>query len=436
MGAVGLPIFSSVLSHWGILPLLVATNYTPPLKAVNCRSVLPLRQNLSGQHAVEKESNGMPTFTAQRNKSGFCRVTKQQRCRICGKPDWCSFSANGAFSICMRIRAGAVKINRHGGGIFPHENADVLTQVSSRYPVALTNPLAPIKVRDFAYRWLIEHSPARRYHRALIAEPRGLLARGFNAEQLDRYGALPNRVSERDELTQQLLHATGQQFPDCIALNGIPGFWEDEHGAHLWQPYLDRAVRLLIPVRDECGRIQACQLRHPRSRNARYCWLSSAKLPNGAGSGSPLHFNFQLDALPRGVPIFIVEGFLKADALAALRPDTPIIATGGVAANHAEIIRLTQARPVVVAFDQDYHTNETVCRHLAALLAARIANEGTVDSARVAVWPRPAKGIDDAALLGLPLSFLSVAEWYGQLRMDFRALVAEGWQTRGLALPG
>lgn len=378
----------------------------------------------------------MPTFTAQRNKSGFCRVTKQQRCRICGKPDWCSFSANGAFSICMRIRASAVKINRHGGGIFPHENADVLTHVSSRYPSAFTRPLAPIEVRNFVYCWLIKHSPATRYHRALIAGPRGLLARGFNVARLAQYGALPNRVSERDQLTRQLLYATGQQFPDCIALNGMPGFWEDEHGAHLWQPYHDRAVRLIIPVRDENGYIQACQLCHPRSRNARYCWLSSAKLLNGTGSGSPLHFNFQLDALPRSVPIFIVEGFLKADVLAALRPDTPVIATGGVATNHAEIIRHTQARPVVLAFDQDYHTNETVCRHLAALLAARIVNEGAADSTRVAVWPRPAKGIDDAVLLGLPLCFLSVAEWYGQLRTDFRALVAEIWQARGLALPG
>lgn len=338
----------------------------------------------------------------------------------------------------MRIRAGAVKINRHGGAIFLHKaTTDPLPSSSSVFcPPSSARQLASIEIRDFTYRWLIEKCPATRHHRALIAEPHGLLARGFNAEQFERYGALPNRVSERDELARQLLHATGQQFPDCITLNGIPGFWEDEHGAHLWQPYLDRAVRLIIPVRDEGGRIQACQLRNARSRSARYCWLSSAKLPNGTGSGSPLHFNFQLDALPRGVPIWIVEGFLKADALAALRPETPIIATGGVAANHAEIIRHTQARPVVLAFDQDYHTNETVCRHLAALLAARIVNEGTLDSTRVALWPRPAKGIDDAVLLGLPLCFLSVAEWYGQLRTDFRVLVAESWQARGLALPG
>lgn len=378
----------------------------------------------------------MPTFNAQHNASGFCRVTKQQRCRICGKPDWCSFSANGVFSICMRIHAGAVKINRHGGGIFLHRDGDVVTPTSSRQPFAFISPLAPIEIRDFAYRWLIEHNPATRYYRTLIAGPHGLLARGFNVAQLAQYGALPNRLHECDALARQLLCATGRQFPDWNSLNGIPGFWEDEYGAHLGQPYHNSAVRLLIPVRDEGGRIQACQLRNARSRKARYCWLSSAQLPNGAGSGNPLHFNFALAALPRGTPIFIVEGFLKADALAALRPNTPVIATGGVAANHAALIHHTHARPVVLAFDQDYHTNRTVCRHMAALLAARIANEGTADSTLVAVWPRTAKGIDDAMLLGLPLSFLSVAEWYSQLCADFRALVAEGWQAHELAAPG
>ena len=292
--------------------------------------------------------------------SGFLRVTERHPCFICGKPDWCSRTASGRFSICMRIRTGAAKINAQGGAIFPHEDTSSQFNGASLHQPATAARLAPIAVRDFAYHWLVEHSPATRYHYALIAKPKGLLARGFNSDHLLRYGALPRSVRERDQLARQLLRALAQQFPDCVSLNGIPGFWEDEHGAHLWQPYHDRAVRLIIPVRDEFGSLQACQLRNGRTRGNRYCWLSSAKWPNGVGSGSPLHFNFALDALPRGEAIWIVEGFLKADAFAALRPDTPIIATGGVAANHAEIIRHTQWRPVVIGFDQDYHVNETV----------------------------------------------------------------------------
>jgi hypothetical protein len=88
--------------------------------------------------------------------------------------------------------------------------------------------------------------------------------------------------------------------------------------------------------------------------------------------------------LPRGEAIWIVEGFLKADAFGALRPHTPIIATGGAAVKHAEIILYTQGRPVVIGFDQNYHVNETVCLQLARLIAARIASEGTADTTRIA----------------------------------------------------
>ena len=334
-------------------------------------------------------------------------------------------------SVCMRVRAGAVKINRHGGAIHLHENAAAQT---SFYQPAMVKPLAPLAIRDFAYRWLIEHSPATRYHRELIAAPHGLLARGFSATQLPAYGALPRSVRERDQLAQQLSRATSRQFPDGLSLNGIAGFWEDEHGAHLWQPHLDRAMRLVIPVRDELGRIQACQLRNGRSRGARYCWLSSAKWPNGVGSGSPLHFNFALNALPQSEPIWIVEGFLKTDVFGALRPNTPIIATGGVAVNHAEIIRHTQGRPVVIGFDQDYHVNETVCLQLARLIAGRSASEGTADTTRIATWQTKAKGIDDAALMGLPVAQVSCADWLRSLPGPFRQQVIAAWRSQRIAL--
>lgn len=338
----------------------------------------------------------------------------------------------------MRIRAGAVKINQHGGAIFVRENAAALCCADPLCPSTSASQLALIEVRNFVYRWLIERSPATRYHRELIAAPHGLLARGFQTNQLAQYGALPRTVRERDQMARELLTATGRQFPEHVSLRGVPGFWEDEHGVHLWHSYYDCAVRLLIPVRDEAGRIQACQLRNARTRGARYCWLSSAKLPGGTGSGSPLHFNFELAALPRSTPIFVIEGFLKADALAALRRDTTFIATGGAAANHAALIQHTHGRPVVVAYDQDYRANETVCRHLAALLAARIVSEGQSATTRVATWPstvKGMKGIDDAALRGLPLQFTPLDGWLQQLSPTNRAIIAEAWQARGLALP-
>jgi hypothetical protein len=378
----------------------------------------------------------MPTFTATKHQAKFCRVTKRRPCLICQKPDWCVYEASGAFSVCMRVHTGAVKINQQGGGIFLHEPADKLPGVPAISLDVPTHRLAPIAVRDFAYRWLNAHSPALRHYRTLLTAPHGLLARGFQETQLAHYGALPRSVRERDQLARQLLRAVRQQFSDYASLVGVPGLWKDEHGAvHLWQPHHDSAVRLLIPVRDEIGRIQACQLRNGRSRGARYCWLSSAKWPNGTGSGSPLHFNFSLNALSQSEPIWIVEGFLKADAFAALRPNTPIIATGGVAVNHAEIIRHTAGRPVVIGYDQDYHVNETVCLQLARLIAERIASEGTADTTRIATWQAKAKGIDDAALMGSPIAKVSCADWLHCLPFAFQLQVISFWRSQRIPLP-
>ena len=370
------------------------------------------------------------------SKHRFERVTRQRPCWLCGKPDWCVYRADEKLSVCMRIRTGAVKVNRLGGAIFLHKNDGTrFNNAPPQQPFSATH-LAPIAIRDFAYRWLIEHSPATRHYHALIAKPHGLFARGFSIEQLSSYGALPRDIRERDQLAQQLARATGRQFPDCTSLVGVPGFWEDEHGAaHLWQPHHDCAVRLVIPVRDEFGRIQACQLRNGRSRGARYCWLSSAKWPNGVGSGSPLHFNFTLDALPRGEAIWLIEGFLKADAFGALRPNTPIIATGGVAASHTDIIRHTAGRPVVIGFDQDYRSNETVCLQLARLIAGRIVSEGTAGTTRIATWQGKAKGIDDAALMGLPIEQVSCADWLHSLPAPFRQQVIAAWCSRQIPLP-
>jgi len=115
--------------------------------------------------------------------------------------------------------------------------------------------------------------------------------------------------------------------------------------------------RLLIPVRDGAGRIQACQMRLPfaAKKGLRYLWLSSSDLPNGTGSGSPLHFKFRLADLPRDARIVIVEGVLKADVLSALRPDLYIVATPCVTANHAALVELTRGRLVWTAFDQDHY---------------------------------------------------------------------------------
>jgi hypothetical protein len=255
----------------------------------------------------------------------------------------------------MRVSDGARKINCHGGAIFIHddwrEEKGIDVCVAADIPQL---PIAPIEIRDFVYGRLIELSPATLYPGALIAGEKGLLARGLSERHFGNYGGLPAGSRERDRIARLLLQEINGHFTYAGLLRGIPGFWENRHGVHLWKPKDYFLPRLLIPVRDGSGRIQACQTRLPiaTKKGLRYLWLSSFDLPHGAGSGSPLHFKFHLADLPRDARIVIVEGVLKADVLFAIRPELYIVATPCVTANHDALVQLTRGRLVWIGFDQ------------------------------------------------------------------------------------
>jgi len=53
------------------------------------------------------------------------RVSIKYPCPICGKPDWCSFSAEGTFGICMRIAEGSIKETKNGGYLHRLSNFDL-----------------------------------------------------------------------------------------------------------------------------------------------------------------------------------------------------------------------------------------------------------------------------------------------------------------------
>src|SRR5262249_33144439 len=143
---------------------------------------------------------------------------------------------------------------------------------------------------------------------------------------------------------------------------------------------------------------------------------------HGTGSRSPLHFRFRLADLPRDARIVIVEGVLKADVLHALRPELYIVATPCVTANPGAIVELTRGRNVWIGFDQDLYTNETVCFHLAALVARRLRRERTLATTRIASWDARVKGIDDAAVRNLPITSIGVQQWLDRLSHRFRQI--------------
>jgi hypothetical protein len=328
----------------------------------------------------------------------------------------------------MRVSDGARKINRHGGAIFIHDDWREDRPIGFRVVAdLLQSPIAPVEIRDFVYDKLIELSPATLYPGALIAGEKGLLTRGLSERHLSDYGGLPASSRDRDQIARLLVQEASNQFSAADSLRGVPGFWEDRCRVHLWKSKDYLLPRLLIPVRDGSGRIQACQMRLPftAKKGLRYLWLSSSDLPYGTGSGSPLHFKFRLADLPRDARIVIVEGVLKADVLSALRPELYIVATPCVTANHGSLIELTHGRTVWIAFDQDHYSNETVCFHLAALVARRLRRERTLATTRIASWDVSVKGIDDASVRNLPIISISVQRWLDRLSPRFRQIAME-----------
>lgn len=48
-------------------------------------------------------------------ESGVIRVSRKSPCPICGKPDWCTISADGAIAVCMRVESH--RMAKNGGFI-------------------------------------------------------------------------------------------------------------------------------------------------------------------------------------------------------------------------------------------------------------------------------------------------------------------------------
>jgi hypothetical protein len=347
-------------------------------------------------------------------------------------------------SICMWVSEGSVGRARNGGWIHIHNDIPFT-------PSAITTPrfakpktqVAPIEVRDAIYRELIRISPATRYRKELIDGPNGLLARGLSIRDTLNYGALPASQHKRAALAKSLRSFAKARFSQYADLAGIPGFWQNVRGlSQIWTRHDFNGPMLVIPYKDECGRIQACQIRlHPDDitpdNPKKYRWLSSPDKPFGSSSGTPIHFTFDPQSLPPGADVILTEGGLKADTVASLRPTAHLIATSGVSCSHGLLISAARPYNALIGFDSDYRTNPAVCAQLASLIAARQLDLRKHDpdnsrTTRILFW-EDQKGIDDAVRLKAPISIISINEWLASLSVDVQSAVLEIWRDMGYA---
>jgi hypothetical protein len=341
----------------------------------------------------------------------------------------------------MRISNGSKGTSRNGGNIFHHNRLFLLASPRiARKEAPPPIEIASIEIRNAVYEELILRSPALKYYSQLIDGPNGLLSRGLRESDAQNYGALPRTHKERASLAQALNKFLKLRFPEYAlrstraAIIGVPGFWQDEAGnLQLWNPHDYNMPLLVIPYRDDQGRIQACQLRlHQndlRTGEKKYRWFACPHPFRGASSGTPIHFTFKPADLPSGKTVIITEGALKAEVLVSIKQKARVIATSGVSNSHSEIIEAARPYNVLIAFDADHKTNPAVARQLARLIAAREQDVGAHDlktTTRVVTWQRY-KGIDDAVLANVPLETLTILEWISMLEGTLLREVRAAW---------
>ena len=412
--------------------------------------------------AGKQPLNGMSSRYAPRLLVGFTRATRRKPCPICGAKKYCQVTRDERLAHCMKESVGAVKRAKDGGYVHvlieepiplnaTRPGTIVTTDEQPRRPAAEPTPIAPLEIRHAAYHKLIALSPASHYPRELVnATPDGLLARGLLLQDVHRFGALPPRVRERDELAREIARFIEEQFPAYMERHkqrgviGVPGFWLKDHvQVKLGKDYNYQRPALVIPYRDEQGLIQACQLRFA-GRRGNYHWLSTAadcldREPFGTSSGSPIHWTAPPSETVscKDLPILITEGALKAEVFVSLRPPMRAIATAGVGVGHAEIIRALSGCDAVIGFDSDHRENPQVCRQLGKLIAERAQDAlltGHKNSTNVVVWDG-AKGIDEAVLANTRLRVLNIRDWFEGLSGKPLAEVTDEWTRSSFTPP-
>lgn len=369
--------------------------------------------------------------------SNYRRVSRKRVCRVCGKSDWCSYTPDDKITFCARINETADRVSRTGWGVFYHEKS--LFPIDSfpypRRPPPKKVELAPIGIRDFAYRKLIELAPASS-EKEIIDGEKGLRARKIL--DFDNYGSLPKTQAERSELAREIRQSINRKFPDFVrkqksSIAGLPGFWLDKNGKiGLWSEKDYSCPMMIIPYCDSKGLVQACQIRFMcRSESAfdgvRYVWLSTPDKTDGnVGCGSPLHFA-TFDARSFSKPVLITEGALKAETTRVFKREYDVLASAGVTCSHNEIIAAARFRLLLIAFDADYYENIYVARAMARLLDCLLADAAKLKfqpRVKILTWNSGFKGIDDALLRNASIIPKSPREWFKLLSENCQREVA------------
>jgi 5S rRNA maturation endonuclease (ribonuclease M5) len=71
--------------------------------------------------------------------------SRYDRCRICDRPRWCGYSADGRFAICMKIEAGSIKRTLNDGYLHRLDSNDPIRPRRPKGRTRIIMPPAPIR---------------------------------------------------------------------------------------------------------------------------------------------------------------------------------------------------------------------------------------------------------------------------------------------------
>ena len=320
-------------------------------------------------------------------------VTRSEPCPICDKHQWCSFSADGEVARCKRMATSP----QYGNG---QQRTDDTGEPYYFYRLVESNGTGPrVVIHKPAEPTRADADTLNEVYAALLSfltltapHRENLEARGLPAEQIERrqYRTLP--ISGRARIAAAL-HA---KYGDKLLT--VPGFKMAAGKTSGEYLTIGGAAGILIPVRDQAGRIVALKSRRDDAEPGRnkYSYISS-KQHGGPGPGSPVH-------MPLGIvgPVElarVTEGNLKGDIATALS-GLPTIALPSCQTHKglSPILQALGVKTVRVALDADFRTNPHVATGLQQIHKQLTAAGFLVE---LETWDAAAgKGIDDVLAAG------------------------------------
>lgn len=343
----------------------------------------------------------------------WVNVTRAQPCGICGKPDWCSRSADGQIQLCRRQQGpGAIERKDSSGGVYwLHFARDYDRSQRDRVEQASQE-----KEPDEAIQYKYERADADTLH-AVYMDLLGQLdllpgheEHLRNQRKLDPefikdegYKSLPIGGSQRRGIAAALTRRFGR------TLLSVPGFFgtqvpiqvQDTHGLpgtthaiYKWRIEIGGDDGLLIPCRDIQGRIVALQIRTTIGEYRYFSGRSFAAAKFVPVVHVPRHSSDMDTSAVR-----LIEGVFKATkatlATGILSLGLP---NGGAWAHAIPLLNQIKPRTVLVTPDADVRTNQGISASL-----AREVNELASRGYEVVIeaWTADkGKGLDDVVNAG------------------------------------